>query len=211
MRRINLGGRGSWRSFPLLMAGLALFGLGVAFLLRAGLGLDPWSTFHEGLSRLLGVSIGTATVLAGAAVLIVGVGFLGQRLDWGTALNMLLIGPWTDVFLPLVPDAGPYGYLFRWVWLLLGIGFIALGSGMYIGARWGAGPRDGLVLIVAARARRSVRLVRSALELTVLGLGALLGAPVGLGTLAFALLIGPAMQAALRFWSALPPQTTGAD
>ena len=196
--------RFNWRTFPLLMLGLALFGLGISLIRRAGLGLDPWSAFHQGLTNHLPISFGVANVLSGLAILVVGVIAFRQRVDWGTLANMVLVGLWVDVFYPIIPEARSFGLSAELASLLAGILVIGLASGMYISSRWGAGPRDGFVLTVAARTGRSVRLLRTALELTVLSMGVLMGAPAGAGTVLFALLIGPAMQAGLKLFGALP-------
>jgi uncharacterized membrane protein YczE len=189
------------------MLGFLIFGLGIALMVSADLGLDPWSAFHDGLTKILPISFGTANIAAGLVLLAIGALALQQRIDWGTALNMLLIGVWSDVFLALLQHLPPImelHYAARWFFFLLGVALVALASGMYISSRWGDGPRDGFVLRIAARTGSSVRLVRSLLELTVLGLGLLLGSRAGWGTIAFALLIGPGMQAALRLFHALP-------
>lgn len=193
------------RGFVLLMTGLMVFGLGVAFVRHAGLGLDPWSALHRGLQLRTPLSFGTASVLGGFLILAVGVLAFRQRVDRGTVLNMLLIGPWSDVFHARMPEAANWAA--QPAYLLLGIGLIGLGSGMYVGARWGAGPRDGFVLAASAATGRSVRLLRTLVELSVLALGMLLGATAGVGTVAFALLIGPAAQAGLRLFGALPTRS----
>jgi uncharacterized membrane protein YczE len=196
------------------MLGFLVFGLGIALMVSADLGLDPWSAFHDGLTKVLPISFGTANIAAGLVLLLVGTLALQQRVDWGTVLNMVLIGIWSDIFLKLLgflPPITELPDLLRWVIFLAGIAMVALASGMYISSRWGDGPRDGFVLRLAARTRGSVRLVRSLLELTVLGLGLLLGSSAGWGTIAFALLIGPGMQAALRLFHALPQPAPATD
>jgi len=197
-------GRGSWTQFPKLMGGFAVFALGISLMINADLGLDPWSAFHMGLSLALPLSYGMASAGAGLILLGIGAGFFSQKLDWGTVLNMLLIGFMVDVIRPLLPPLAEAAPAFRWLVFLSGIGLAGLATGMYISSGWGAGPRDGFVLAVSARTGFSVRVIRTAIELSVLGAGALLGARVGWGTLAFALLIGPAMQASLRLFRHLP-------
>ncbi len=188
----------------MLIGGLLTFGLGVALMIRADLGLDPWSAFHIGLTNVFPISYGVASVGAGIVLLTIGWRLLGQQIDWGTVLNMVLIGFFADFFLLFVPEAAQFGYLFRWLWLLLAIVLIGLAIGLYIGSRWGAGPRDGFVLSLSKRTGRSVRLLRTMLELSVLVVGVLLGATAGWGTIAFALMIGPAMQLSLRVFRVLP-------
>ena len=182
-----------------------MFALGISLMINADLGLDPWSAFHMGLSLALPITYGMASAGAGLILLGIGAGFFGQKLDWGTVLNMIMIGFMVDVILQFLPELAETGLTVRWLAFLAGIGLAGLATGMYISSGWGAGPRDGFVLAVSGRSGLSVRAIRTGIELTVLAAGALLGARVGLGTLAFALLIGPAMQASLRLFRHLPP------
>lgn len=177
-----------------------LFGLGIALMLRAEIGLDPWSVFHEGLSLRTGLSFGRVTQLVGVALILVAYGFLRVQPGLGTLMNMLLVGPWVNLFrgqawLPLAEG---------WIWgaaqFLLGTFLVGLASGLYIAARFGAGPRDGFVLGLAQRLGISVRASRLALELTVLTTGFALGGPPGLGTVLFALSIGYFMQLSLALF-----------
>lgn len=196
------------------MVGFAIFGLGIALMVGADLGLDPWSAFHDGLTRVLPISFGTANIAAGLVLLAVGMIALRQRIDWGTVLNMVLIGIWSDIFLKLMSFLPPIASLAlpgRWLLFLVGVGLVSLASGMYISTRWGDGPRDGFVLRLSARTGGSVRLIRSLLEVTVLGFGLLLGSRAGWGTIVFALLIGPGMQAALKLFRALPQTAAASD
>lgn len=191
------------------MGGFAVFALGISLMIRAGLGLDPWSAFHMGLSITLPISYGVASASAGIVLLCIGMAFFRQRIDWGTVLNMFLIGFVVDLILIVLPEVTGAAPLVYWLMFLGGIGLAGLATGMYISSGWGAGPRDGFVLGVSERSGLSVRLIRTGLELTVLTAGWLLGAPVGWGTLAFALLIGPAMQASLRLFRYLPAAPAG--
>ncbi len=186
------------------MGGFAVFALGISLMIRAGLGLDPWSAFHMGLSLSLPISYGVASASAGIVLLGIGIVFFGQRIDWGTVLNMFLIGFMVDLIMLVLPEVTGASPVVYWLMFLAGIGLAGLATGMYISSGWGAGPRDGFVLGVSARSGLSVRLIRTGLELTVLTAGWLLGAPVGWGTLVFALLIGPAMQTSLRLFRHLP-------
>ncbi len=172
------------------------FGVAISLLLRANLGLDPWSVLHEGLSELTGLSFGRTTQVVGLALIILNFFVLHLRPGLGTALNMLLVGPWIDFFetqrwLPTVP-VGAWGW--GVVTFVTGTVLMGLAIGLYITARFGAGPRDDLVLGSALRLRRSVRVTRGGLEVSVLAAGFLLGGRVGLGTVLFAVLIGPVMQ-----------------
>lgn len=184
-----------------LTLGLTLFGVGIALMVRGNLGLSPWEVLHQGISRHTGISIGTVSILIGVPILLAWLP-LGQRPGWGTLLNIVQIGLVTDLTLPLVPhtDSMPV----RVALLLAGILVIGMGSGLYLGAEMGAGPRDGVMMGLARRSGLSVRLVRTAIELSVLGLGWLMGGTVGIGTLLFALGIGPIVQFALRLTGRAP-------
>ena len=170
-----------------LYAGLLLYGFSDAMLVEAGLGLSPWDVLHQGLSRSLGLSIGTWVVLVGFVVLLLWLP-LRQRPGVGTISNVLLIGVALDLSLALLPT--PDTLAVRTGWLVAGVLLNAVATAAYIGARLGPGPRDGLMTGLAARGR-SVRVVRTAIEVTVLVTGFVLGGTVGVGTLVYALGIGP--------------------
>jgi uncharacterized membrane protein YczE len=174
-----------------LFAGLILYGVGMALMVESRLGLTYWDVFHQGLSQVTGLSFGLVVILLGIPILLLWIP-LRQRPGFGTVANLLVIGFVVDAALAVIPDAPLW---VRAVYLISGILVIGMGTGLYIGARMGPGPRDGLMTGIVARfPRLSIRLVRTVLELTVLGLGWLLGGTVGLGTLAFALAIGPLAQ-----------------
>ncbi|SCE67516.1 Uncharacterized membrane protein YczE [Micromonospora matsumotoense] len=180
------------RRLTQLYAGLVLYGVSMAMMIRSGLGLDPWDVFHQGLARQTGLSFGTVTIAVGAAVLLLWIP-LRQRPGLGTVSNVVVIGLVVDAAVALLPAGLP---LAARIGLLLG-GIVANGAatGLYLGARLGPGPRDGLMTgYVARRPGRSVRLVRTVIEITVLALGWLLGGTVGIGTVAYALGIGPLAQ-----------------
>lgn len=169
-----------------LYAGLALYGLGIALQVASGLGNDPWDVFHQGLSRQFGLSIGAWIIIVGAAVMLFWIP-MKQRPGLGTISNVVMLGLFADLFLWVLPDpSGPW----RIVYLALAIVAGGIATGCYIGAGLGPGPRDGLMTGLAARGY-SIRLVRTGIEITVLALGWLLGGTVGLGTIAYAVLIGP--------------------
>ncbi len=170
-----------------LLAGLVLYGVSDSLLVLAGLGLDPWDVFQQGLSRHSGVPIGTWSILVGVAVLGLWVP-LRQRPGVGTLANAVLIGTTMDVVLSLAPV--PHAIGMRWVLMASGVGLNGVATGCYIGAGLGPGPRDGLMVGMAARGHR-LWVVRSAIEATVLVVGWLLGGTVGVGTLAYAVAIGP--------------------
>ena len=176
---------------PRLLGGLVLGGLGIAGMVRAELGLPPWSVLDHGINIHTGIPIGTVSILVGAVVLATWL-VLRERPGLGTVLNIVVIGLVTDLTLWLVPPTDEMAL--RIAYLLVGVFIWGPGSGLYIGAGLGPGPRDGLMTGLAARGVGSVRLVRTGLELTALTIGWLLGGSVGVGTLAFALTIGPNVQ-----------------
>jgi len=170
-----------------LYAGLLLYGFSSSLLVLAGLGLDPWDVFHQGLSRTFGLAIGTWAILIGAAVLILWIP-LRQKPGIGTLSNVVLVGGTMDVVLGHVQ--APHAFGWRIACLAAGVFLNGVATGAYIGAGLGPGPRDGLMTGLAARGH-SIRVVRTGLELTVLVTGWLLGGTVGVGTLVYALSIGP--------------------
>ncbi|WP_330328763.1 hypothetical protein OHS33_02740 [Streptomyces sp. NBC_00536] len=185
-----------------LYAGLALYGASSAFLVRAGLGLDPWDVFHQGIAERTGWSIGTVSVAVGALVLLLWVP-LRQRPGLGTLSNVFAVGLTMDATLAVVPDVR--GAVAQGALLAAGIVLNGVATGLYIAARFGPGPRDGLMTGLHRRTGRSVRLVRTAIEVTVLAAGFLLGGTVGVGTVAYALAIGPLSQLFLRLFALRPP------
>ena len=175
-----------------LFAGLVLYGVGMALMIESRLGLTSWDVFHQGLSKVSGLSFGWVVILLGIPILLLWIP-LRQRPGFGTIANLVVIGLVVDGALATIPEPAPMWL--RIGYLVAGIGVIGVGTGLYIGARMGPGPRDGLMTGMVARfPRLSIRLVRTVLELTVLALGWLLGGTVGIGTLAFALAIGPLAQ-----------------
>ncbi|HEX6970111.1 MAG TPA: hypothetical protein VF174_15055 [Micromonosporaceae bacterium] len=172
-----------------LYVGLFLYGVSMALMIESALGLNPWDVFHQGLSRHTGLSIGTVTILVGAMVLLLWIP-LRQRPGLGTVSNVLVIGIAVDLSLALLPTVTPLAG--RIGLLVAGIVLNGVATGLYLGARLGPGPRDGLMTgLVARRPGRSLRAVRTGIELVVLATGWLLGGTVGLGTVAYALAIGP--------------------
>jgi uncharacterized membrane protein YczE len=170
-----------------LFAGLVLYGLSSSLLVLAGLGLDPWDVFHQGLARHTPLAIGTWAILVGCVVLLLWIP-LRQRPGFGTLSNVVLVGGTMDVVLGHVH--APHGLAARIACLVCGVLLNGVATGAYIGAGLGPGPRDGLMTGMAARGH-SIRAVRTAIELTVLVTGWLLGGTVGVGTLLYALAIGP--------------------
>ncbi len=177
-----------------LFAGLYLYGAAMALLLRATLGLDPWDVFHQGVAERVGLSFGMVVNVVGAVVLLLWIP-LRQRPGIGTIANILVIGTAVDLTLPLLPVVDDLGV--RIGLLISGIGLNGIAGAMYIGAGLGPGPRDGLMTGIARRTGGSLRVVRTGIELSVLALGWLLGGTVGVGTVVYAVTIGPLVQAFL--------------
>lgn len=177
---------------PRLLVGLVLCGTAFGLCVQAELGLDPWNVLHQGISDRTGISIGNVSILVGLAVL-VGWIPLRERIGIGTVCNTLIIGLTMDQVMRVLPQAPSAAV--QWTMLLSGLALAGPGIGLYIGARLGPGPRDGIMTGVAQRGP-SIRLVRTMIELTALALGWTLGGPVGIGTVLFALTVGPNAQ----FW-----------
>ncbi len=175
------------RRFAQLFAGLLLYGVTASMLVLAGLGLDPWDVLHQGLARTFGLGIGTWAIIVSFCVLLVWWP-LGQRPAVGTMCNALLVGVVIDVVLAHVHP--PHSLALRYALLVGGVLGNGIATGLYIGAGLGPGPRDGLSVGIAGRGH-SMRVVRTSIEATVLVTGFLLGGTVGIGTVVYALAIGP--------------------
>lgn len=174
-----------------LLVGLVLFGVTMALMLRAGLGLEPWGVFTYGLIQHVPISYGQMVVASSFVILLLWVP-LRQWPGLGTVANALVIGVATDLTLAVVPDVEGLGW--RVLVMLVGIVGNGVAGAMYIGSQLGPGPRDGLMTGLSRRTGRSIRLVRTGIEVTVVVLGWLLGGIVGVGTVLYALLIGPVVQ-----------------
>jgi uncharacterized membrane protein YczE len=187
-----------YRRLVRLYAGLVLYGASSALMIRAALGLDPWDVFHQGLSRLTGLSIGVVSIVVGAAVLLLWWP-IRQRPGLGTVSNVFVVGLAIDATCRLVPH---YEALtVRIPLLVAGVLLNGVATGLYITARFGPGPRDGLMTGLHRRTGRSLRLVRTGIEVTVLAAGFALGGGVGAGTVLYALAIGPLAQFFLRVFA----------
>jgi len=183
------GDRRLTRRVVQLFVGLALYGVSMAFMVESALGLNPWDVFHQGLSKATGVSFGWVVILLGLPILALWIP-LRQRPGFGTIANLVVIGFVVDGALAVLPAGGSMPA--RVSYLVGGILLNAVATGLYIGSRFGPGPRDGLMTGLVGRfPRLSIRLVRTTIELFVLVVGFLLGGTVGLGTIAYALAIGP--------------------
>ena len=171
-----------------LLVGLILYGLAEAMIVRADLGLDPWNVLNQGVAERLPLSYGTVMILIGAAVLLLWLP-LRQKPGIGTVANVFLIGIFADLGLAWIP-AG-LDLPVRISLLIGGVVLTGLATGAYVGAGLGPGPRDGLMTGVVSRTGWPVKYVRTAIEIAVVAAGWLLGGAVGLGTVLFALTIGP--------------------
>ena len=176
--------------FVRCIVGLALFGLGISMFLAAGVGVAPWDVFHQGLSRRTGIPVGIIIEITGVIILLLWIP-LREKLGWGTVLNAIEIGLVVYLLSDRMPHT-PHLWL-RVPYMLGGLLAIAIGSGLYIGAGLGSGPRDGLMLGISKRGI-SLRVARTGIEVGVLIVGLLLGGSIGVGTVAFTFGIGPLVQ-----------------
>ncbi|MGW3377659.1 membrane protein YczE [Streptomyces hydrogenans] len=199
-------GRHLTRRLVQLYAGLTLYGISSALLVLAGLGLEPWGVLHQGLAERTGLTIGVVSIVVGAVVLLLWIP-IRQRPGLGTVSNVFVIGLAMDGTLALVPEI--HGLPARIALLALGIVLNGVATGLYIAARFGPGPRDGLMTGLHRLTGRSIRLTRTLIEIAVVTTGFLLGGSVGVGTVLYALSIGPLAQFFLRFF-AVPEATAGA-
>jgi uncharacterized membrane protein YczE len=178
-----------------LLAGLIGYGLSMALMVEAGIGLDPWDVFHQGLSRQTGLTIGVASAIVGVGVLLAWIP-LRNRPGIGTIANVIVIAVTVDAGIALLPT--PTALPIRVAMMFGAVVLNALSTVLYIGAGLGPGPRDGLMTGLVARTGLSVRLVRTSIEVSVLAVGWLLGGTVGIGTVVYAFGIGPLVQLVLR-------------
>jgi uncharacterized membrane protein YczE len=186
------------RRLPQLLGGLALYGLSMAMQIRAGLGLNPWDVLHEGLAERTPLSFGAVTAVTGVLVLMLWIP-LRQRPGIGTVANVVVIAVAVDVALLAIP--APDALVPRILLLVGGVVLNGVATAAYVGARLGPGPRDGLMTGLCARTGWSVRVVRTGIEVVVLATGWLLGGTAGVGTVLYALAIGPLTQLFLPFFA----------
>ena len=188
------------RRFIQLQLGLCLYGVAAAMMVRSNLGLDPWNVFHQGLSLKTGMSLGTASIIMGVLVMLAWIP-LRQKPGLGTLFNIFVIGLSMDAALAVLPEIT--GLPLRLAFMTAGVTLTAMGGAAYIGAGMGTGPRDGLMIGLNQRLGWSIRVSRMLIEVSVLVGGWLLGGSVGLGTVAFAVGIGPLIQVFLPWFQAL--------
>ena len=201
------------RRIAQLLIGLFLYGIAIAMMVRAGIGVAPWDVLTQGIVAQTGLSFGVVVIVTGAVVLLLWIP-IRQKPGVGTVANVLLIGPAADVGLALIPQQ--HEPVLQGLMFAGGLALLAVATGLYVGARLGPGPRDGLMTGIHARWGWKIWIVRTGIEVTVLTIGWLLGGQVGIGTLAFALLIGPMVGVTLPFFRvpeapARPAPTTSAE
>ena len=187
------------RDFAIIQLGFAFFAFAIAIVIRANIGATSWAVLEVALSRMFNVTPGTAAVMVGATVLLLAL-TLREPIGWGTVANIMSIGPWEDLFLSLIPEVNanlPLQLLF----LFVGVISMSLGSAIYIGVNAGAGPRDSLMMAIARTTPLDVRTARGIIESTAVLAGWMLGGPLGVGTILFAILIGPGVQLAFRLFN----------
>ena len=197
-----------WKTFPrdfiVIQLGFALFGLSIALMIRSNIGTTPWAVLEVALSHLTNIRPGRISIMVGMVVLL-GSLTLRERIGWGTLANIAFIGLWEDMFLSYIPSIEDR-LLLQSVMLFGAIFMMGFASAIYIGVDAGAGPRDSLMLAIHRVTGASIRLARGILEGIVVLAGWLLGGPLGVGTVVFALLIGPSVQWAFKVFKVKPHQ-----
>ncbi len=189
-----------WKTFPrdfiVIQFGFALFGLSIALMIRSNIGTTPWAVLEVALSQLTNIRPGRISIMVGMVVLL-GSLTLRERIGWGTLANIAFIGLWEDMFLSYIPSIEDR-LLLQSTMLFGAILMMGFASAIYIGVDAGAGPRDSLMLAFHRTTGLSIRLGRAIIEVTVVAIGWFLGGPLGVGTVIFAVLIGPAVQWAFK-------------
>lgn len=195
-----------WKTFPrdsaVALLGFAIYGISIALIIRADLGTGPWAVLAVALADITGTTPGTMLIITGLMVLVIAL-LMKERIGWGTLGNILFIGPWTDLFLFLIPPFNDNLWL-EIPALITAVVLSGVATAVYISVNAGAGPRDSLMLAVSRVTGKSVRLSRVVIEVLVVIVGWLLRGPVGIGTLVFAVLIGPLVQFFFNIFHAGP-------
>ncbi len=195
-----------WKTFPReflrIQSGFFLFGFAITLMIRGNLGTSAWAVLEVALAPRLHISIGTMTVVMGFMVLS-GALLMREQLGWGTLANILSIGPWEDFWLSIIPSVDD-NLLLQSGMLLLAIFLMGLASAIYIGVDAGAGPRDSMMLAIKRTTGISIRAARAIIEVTVVTIGWLLGGPAGIGTVVFAVLVGPSVQFGFKIFNVHP-------
>jgi len=195
-----------WNTFAIdflrIQVGFFLFGLAITLMIRGNIGTSAWAVLEVALAQRIGISIGTMTVLMGFFVL-TGAVLMREKMGWGTLGNILSIGPWEDMWLSIIPSV-ENNLLLQVGMLLLAIFLMGLASAIYIGVDAGAGPRDSMMLAIKRTTGISIRAARAIIEVTVVTIGWLLGGPAGIGTVVFAVLVGPSVQFGFKIFNVHP-------
>ena len=195
-----------WKTLPLdllrIQAGFLLYGLAITLMIRGNIGTSAWPVLEVALSKILGITVGTMSVLTGFVVL-GGALIMREKIGWGTLGNILSIGPWEDFWLARITPVTDNLPL-QIAMLLVSIALIGLASAIYIGVDAGAGPRDSLMLAIKRTTGLSIRVARGVIEVTVVSIGWLLGGPAGIGTLVYALLVGSSIQLGFKLLKVEP-------
>jgi len=180
-----------------VVVGLFLFALGIVFTINASLGVSPWDVFHQGVSRTVGITIGQANIIMGFLIILLDI-YLGQAIGWATIMNMLLIGTFIDILMlnNLVPVA--QSPAIGLIMIVTGVAIQAIGFSVYISQGIGAGPRDGLMVVLTKRTGKSVRFIKSAIEASVVTIGIIVGGSFGIGTIIMAFFGGIIFQLLFR-------------
>ena len=184
------------RDFIVIQIGFALFGFSIALMIRSHLGTTPWAVLEVALSQLTAIRPGRISIIVGFVVLVFALA-LREKIGWGTLANIVFIGLWEDMFLSYIPPV-ENNLLLQGIMLFAAILIMGFASAIYIGVDAGAGPRDSLMLAVHRTTKLSIRVGRAIIEVTVVLIGWLMGGPLGIGTVIFAVLIGPAVQWAFK-------------
>ncbi len=177
------------KRFVRLFVGLFLYSLGIVLTINANLGLAPWDVFHQGISRITGITMGQASIGIGLLIVVLNFAF-GEKVGWGTISNMFFIGYFLDIL--MIHNVIPVfdHVILQFIMLILGMFVIALATFCYIGAGFGSGPRDGLMVGLTKKTNKSVRFIRNSIEMSVLAAGYLMGGFIGIGTLITAIAVG---------------------
>lgn len=182
-----------------LFFGLFLYATGIVLTINANIGLSPWDVFHQGLSNTIGITMGQASIIGGFTIIIYNA-FAGEKIGWGTVSNMIFIGIFVDILMlnRLIPTF--HNIILQVIMMCLGMLVIGAATYFYISVGLGSGPRDGLMIALTKKTNRSVRFIRSCIEITVVVLGFLLGGSFGIGTLIMAFAMGPCVQFAFKLF-----------
>jgi len=183
--------------FLKVLLGLFIFSVGIVLTINASLGVSPWDVFHQGVSRTVGITIGQANIIMGFLIILLDI-YLGQAIGWATVMNMLSIGTFIDILMlnNLIPVAQTPAV--GLIMIIAGVAIQAIGFSVYISQGIGAGPRDGLMVVLTKRTGKSVRLIKSVIEATAVTIGIILGGSFGMGTIIMAFFGGIIFQATFR-------------